>query len=113
MVIAVVIEAYKKIMASDEDKNLASIRKSKVEPLARQSLLVGQIIENSGLQDSAQDVQQKKATRNLPKFEKGAFVTLKKMYDGVIDGIKLECGEEIEVMGETNNHILASQVLFY
>ena len=41
MVIAVVIEAYKKIIENDDD--LSNIRKSKIEPIVRDSILIGRV----------------------------------------------------------------------
>ena len=101
MVIAVVIEAYKKIIDNDDD--LSNIRKSKFEPIIRDSLIIAK-----GALDT-----DKNSLFNMQKPESeikiGSTWIMNETYDGVIDGIYLEKNDEIQIMGTTTNHILAGQ----
>ena len=121
MVIALIIDMYKKIAKSNDSteskggaEENSSQRRSVLDLARGRSLRKSESFGSSTVLSSSTE-----EINDLPDFDhytKGDEITLTKTYDGVIDGILLEEGAQVEFMEKTSNHILvaqAGQVLGY
>ena len=113
MVIALIIDMYKKIAKSNDSMESkggteeGSQRKSVLDLARGRSLRKSESFGSSTVLSSSTD-----ELTDLPDFDqytKGDEITLKKTYDGVIDGILLEEGTQVEFVEKTSNHILVAQ----
>ena len=121
MVIALIIDMYKKIAKSNDSteskggtEENSSQRRSVLDLARGRSLRKSESFGSSTVLSSPTD-----ELTDSPDFDQckeGDEMTLTKTYDGVIDGILLEEGTQVEFMEKSSNHILvaqAGQVLGY
>ena len=121
MVIALIIDMYKKIAKNNDSteskggaEDNSSQRRSVLDLARGRSLRKIESFGSSTVLSSATD--ELTDLLDFDQYKKGDEIRLTKTYDGVIDGILLEEGTQVEFMEKTSNHILvaqAGQVLGY